>query len=60
MKVPLGGIPSLQCVECTTQLGVVGKLAEGAYDLHTAFWERKLKGTSELRGVLAEKPEPCK
>ena len=60
VQVPLDGIPSLQRVDRITQLGVVGKLAEGAYDLHTAFWERKLKGTSELRGVLAEKPEPCK
>ncbi|GAB0205260.1 hypothetical protein GRJ2_002991600 [Grus japonensis] len=30
VRVPLDGIPSLQCVSCTTQLGVVGKLAEGA------------------------------
>ncbi|KAK4810518.1 hypothetical protein QYF61_004481 [Mycteria americana] len=29
VKVPLDGIPSLQRVDCTTQLGVVGKLAEG-------------------------------
>ena len=29
-KVPLDGIPSLQRVDCTTQLGVVSKLAEGA------------------------------
>jgi len=30
-KVPLDGIPSLQHVDHTTQLGVVGKLAEGAF-----------------------------
>ncbi|KAK4813670.1 hypothetical protein QYF61_017637, partial [Mycteria americana] len=30
VKVPLDGIPSLQRVDCTIQLGVVGKLAEGA------------------------------
>ena len=30
VKVPLNGIPSLQRVNQTTQLGVVGKLAEGA------------------------------
>ena len=29
VQVPLDGIPSLQCVDCTTQLGVIGKLAEG-------------------------------
>ncbi|GAB0178969.1 cAMP-dependent protein kinase inhibitor alpha [Grus japonensis] len=32
VKVPLDGIPSLQCVDRTTQLGVVSKLAEGALD----------------------------
>ena len=32
VKVPLHGIPSLQCVDCTTYLGVVGKLAEVALD----------------------------
>ncbi|GAB0192024.1 ras GTPase-activating protein 1-like [Grus japonensis] len=31
VKVPLDGIPSLQCVDHTTQLGVA-KLAEGALD----------------------------
>jgi len=30
VKVPLDGIPSLQCVNCTTQLGGISKLAEGA------------------------------
>ena len=30
VKVPLDGIPSFQCVDRTTQLGVVGRLAEGA------------------------------
>ncbi|GAB0176555.1 hypothetical protein GRJ2_000120700 [Grus japonensis] len=32
VKVPLDGILSLQHVDCTTQLGVVSKLAEGALD----------------------------
>ena len=32
VKVPLDGIPSLQCVDCTTQLPVVGKFGEGALD----------------------------
>ncbi|GAB0208383.1 cAMP-dependent protein kinase inhibitor alpha [Grus japonensis] len=32
VKVPLDGIPSLQHVDHTTQLGVVSKLAEGALD----------------------------
>jgi len=29
VKVPLDGILSLQHVDCTTQLGVVGRLVEG-------------------------------
>jgi len=33
VQVPLDGIPSFWCVSCTTQLGVVCKLAEGALDL---------------------------
>jgi len=33
VHVPLDGIPSLRRVNCTTQLGVVGKLAEDALDL---------------------------
>jgi len=30
VKVPLNGIPSLQSINHTTQLGVIGKLVEGA------------------------------
>ncbi|KAK4827398.1 LOW QUALITY PROTEIN: hypothetical protein QYF61_017803 [Mycteria americana] len=32
VQVPLDGIPSLRHVNCTTQLGVICKLAEGALD----------------------------
>ncbi|PKU42438.1 hypothetical protein llap_7238 [Limosa lapponica baueri] len=32
VQVPLGDIPSLRCVNCTTHLGAVCKLAEGALD----------------------------
>ena len=32
VQVPLDGIPSLRCVSCTTQLGVICRLAEGALD----------------------------
>jgi len=32
VQVPLDGFPSLQCINCTTQLGVVCKLAEGSLD----------------------------
>jgi len=33
VQVPLDGIPSFWCVNCTTQLAVICKLAEGALDL---------------------------
>lgn len=32
VHVPVDGLPSLQCADCTTQLGVIVKLAEGALD----------------------------
>ncbi|KAJ7395165.1 hypothetical protein BTVI_157294 [Pitangus sulphuratus] len=32
VQVPLDGIPSFRCVNCTTQPGVICKLAEGALD----------------------------
>ena len=32
VQVPLDGFPSFQCIDCTTQLGVICKLAEGALD----------------------------
>ena len=31
-QVPLDGFPSFQCIDCTAQLGVICKLAEGALD----------------------------
>jgi len=33
VQVPLDGILSFRCVICTTPLGVICKLAEGALDL---------------------------
>jgi len=30
VQVPLDGFPSFQCIDCTNQLGVICKLAEGA------------------------------
>lgn len=32
VRIPLDHIPFLQCVNCTAQLGVVGKFAEGLLD----------------------------
>ncbi|KAK4831706.1 hypothetical protein QYF61_018758 [Mycteria americana] len=36
VKVPLDGIPSLKCINCTTQIGVICKFAGSALDL-TAY-----------------------
>ncbi|KAK4808149.1 hypothetical protein QYF61_000129 [Mycteria americana] len=43
VKVPLDGIPSLQCVDCTTQLGVVSKLAEGALNPTAPVTDKDVK-----------------
>ena len=32
VQVPLDGFPSLQCIDCTAQLGVIHKLAKGTVD----------------------------
>ena len=32
VQVPLDGLPSFQRIDCTAQLGVICKLAEGALD----------------------------
>ncbi|KAJ7419046.1 hypothetical protein WISP_56501 [Willisornis vidua] len=43
VKVPLDGIPSLHCVNCTTQFGVIGKPAEGALHPATNVANKDLK-----------------
>lgn len=43
VKVPLDGIPSIQCADCPTQCGVIGKPAEGTLNptVHVAHKEVK-------------------
>jgi len=58
VQVPLDGIPSFWCVSCTTQLGVICKLAEGACNAAVCvtdedikqYWSpyRALRGTTFL------------
>ncbi|KAK4827563.1 hypothetical protein QYF61_019187 [Mycteria americana] len=43
VRVPLDGIPPLQHVDCTTQLGVVGKLAEGALNATVHVADKDVK-----------------
>jgi len=43
VKVPLDGIPPLQRVECTKQLGVFSKLAEGALNATVHVTDKDVK-----------------
>ncbi|PKU45108.1 hypothetical protein llap_4594 [Limosa lapponica baueri] len=43
VKVPLDGTSSLQCVDCSTQLGVICKLAAGALNLTVHVADREVK-----------------
>ena len=42
-QVPLDGIPSLWCVNCTPQLGVISKLTEGALDPTVSVTDEDIK-----------------
>jgi len=43
VQVPLDGILSLRCVNCTTQLGVTCKLAEGAFNPTVYVTDKDIK-----------------
>ena len=45
VQVPLDGFPSFQCIDCTTQLGVIHILAEGALDAIVCVIDEMLKST---------------
>ena len=44
-QVPLDGFPSFQCTDCTTQLSVIRKLAEGALNAIAMSLMKMLKST---------------
>ena len=46
VKVPLDGIPSLQYVDCTTQLGAISKLAECALNPIVCVANKMLNSTA--------------
>jgi len=52
VKVPLDGIPSICCINCTTQLGVVFKFAEGALDPIIYVIDKDIKGYQSQDGLL--------
>jgi len=58
VQVPLDGFPSLQCIDCTAQLRIVCKLAEGA--LHAIICvidkdveEQRSQGRKSIKNRLA-------
>ena len=48
VQVSLNGIPSLWCVDCTTQLGVISKLAESALDATVNVTDEDIKDCQSL------------
>ncbi|KAK4827094.1 hypothetical protein QYF61_014196 [Mycteria americana] len=54
VQVPLDGIPSLRHVNCTTQLGVVCKLAEGALDPTVCVIDEDIKHYWSQYGPLRD------
>jgi len=57
VQVPLDGIPPLRCVDRTTQLGVISKLAEGALDPLSVSLMKMLNsaGARPLRGTTCHR-----
>ncbi|KAK4823539.1 hypothetical protein QYF61_003171 [Mycteria americana] len=56
VQVPLDGIPSLRHVNCTTRLGVVCKLAEGALDPTVYVTDEDIKEYWSQYGPLRDTP----
>jgi len=52
VQVLLDGIPSSWCVNCTTQLGVICKLAEGALHLSDEVIGENIKQHRSQYGLL--------
>jgi len=58
-QVPLDGIQSFWCVSCSTQLGVVCKLAEGALDLAIQVIDENVKQLRSQYGPLRDTTHHC-
>ncbi|KAK4827314.1 hypothetical protein QYF61_016564 [Mycteria americana] len=54
VQVPLDGILSFRCVNCTTQLGVICKLAEGALDLAVNVIDENIELPQSQYGPLRD------
>ncbi|KAK4816343.1 LOW QUALITY PROTEIN: hypothetical protein QYF61_015657 [Mycteria americana] len=54
VQVPLDDIPSFWCVSCTTQLGVICKLAEGALDLSVNVTDENIEQRWSQYGPLRD------
>jgi len=62
VHVPLYGFPSFQCIDCTAQLGVLFKLAEGALSAIVCVIdkdvEEHLSQGRPLRDTTCDRPSP--
>ncbi|KAK4826593.1 hypothetical protein QYF61_010355 [Mycteria americana] len=54
VKVPLDGIPSLKCINFTTQLGVISKLADGALNATVSVINKIIEQYSSQCGLLKD------
>ena len=62
VQVPLDGIFSFWCIDCTTQLGVICKLAEGSLDPTVYVIDKDIKQyqtqNRPLRNTTHHRPPP--
>ena len=54
VQVPLDGIPSFWCVSCSTQLGIICKLAEGALSVTVYVIDENVKQHRSQYGTLKD------
>ena len=53
-QVPLDGIPSFGCIDCTTEFGVICKLAEGTFDPTVYVIDKDMKQHRSQDGPLRD------
>ena len=62
VQTPLDGFPTFQCIDCTTQLGVIHKLAEGALNaivyVTDEDTEEHWSQDRALRNTACDQPPP--
>ena len=62
VQVPLDGFPSFQCIDCTAQLCVICKVAEGALNATVYVIDEDVEEhwsqNRPLRGTACDRPPP--